>query len=656
MEAGTFEEKESVFVTTPSMPDDTEQAVSIPPTDDDFVFKNEDAEPGSTEVNPVSEETVEEDFPRSPAPGDVISTPDVRSSARKQEKISMNQAAKTEIPSTVTTDLSDKEDCMESTTRASDLKSSDKSSSSVARNKKTMMESMGLTEKRKETESTPLTRRTRGSVGRNNGDDEAIDTPSPGRKVRSSRGCSTPVWLDLIPKRNKKIKIEADETNISDRKGNGTETTVTGGVQLEGSVKSSGRQSIKRKSTVGDGEEATKRSKQSLTDNKEETPSRSQASKKSKSNEPSHSETPRQQRLSKRLTVKSEEKASSSETPRQRRLPKSSSKSEEEDEEDEGEIEGSPEKKDQLSERSNSGSDEETLTSLDQNSKMVTRGSGRKATGRFVSLKGKASKKNKSAASAEEESKCDVCDKQYSTPQNMRRHRITHSDFKAYKCTFCSQRFHFIQYLREHVVGCLNNPQRVKYRNHYRMRPSPVMMRHLKIVPSPDEPDTFINLPYSKISDKLSEVNSQEEVKNLTAENTEQEILEVLNKVKASQPEVNLQEAKRRHRDATKEFRMGVNTEDWKTEDGQYKCNVCHKIILNQYNLYRHIQTHNESKRYKCTYCGRRFTLGQYLKDHVISCKNNKNRITNSTNRRFIDRDLKRTLLFCRQLSRRGRL
>ncbi|XP_060075148.1 uncharacterized protein LOC132554841 [Ylistrum balloti] len=519
---------------------------------------------------------------------------------------------------------------------------------STALNKRVIMETMGLTEKQKKTEETPVRRNAR-SGGKKG---EPLKTPSPARK--SSRNCSTPVWLDLIPKRKKSIetrldlsciKIEPEEVDSKRGKNAKTaqqsERTSDDQHTLKGNMKSSDR--LKRKNLEGDQDGTpTKKSKMSrssktndsttITTDTEMHVTLRQLSETHTPDEEA-SETPRQRRLSKRLTLKSEEKATPPQTPRQRRLSKTSKC--------DGETGPSvTSKPDQISEALVLEHDEESLT---KGSEKET--GDPNVTPKQCRISKRLESKKKATVTPETESTCDLCGKVYSTPQNMRRHRITHSDFKAYKCTFCSQRFHYIQYLREHVVGCLNNPQRVKYRNHDRMRPSPVMMKHLSIVPSPDEPDTFINLPFSQMSDKLSEVNAEDDIKNLTAENTEEEILEVLNKVKASQPEVNLQEARRKHREATKEFRAGINSKDWMTEDGQFKCNVCNKIILNQYNLYRHLQTHTESKRYKCTFCGRRFAVGQYLKDHVISCVKNINRVTTATNRRQIDPEVKRKII-----------
>ncbi|OWF38722.1 Zinc finger protein 227 [Mizuhopecten yessoensis] len=668
---------------------------------------------------------IADDFSNHPSPSRAVSTPGLTSSTLdlKTENVAVSETAKKrdEISVTSVSDHSDREAVVELTTPA--LLPNTPDDSSAAKDKKAMMETMGLTEKQKS--SSPKTRRTRSSVDREEEEEDSVATPSPARKIRSSRNCSTPVWLDLIPKRNRKQKsgpdvcftIKKESTggtgvrkphkltqNSSEMQQNKKPETSDDQTPVRVEVKSSTRQVIKRKSMADDVDKSvsSKRSKQSQASNTStttnskqttptESPQQSRLSKRlaSKSDkEATPSETPKQTRLSKRLTSKSDKKATPAETPKQTQFDKEATPSETPkqtrlskrltSEFDESAISSETSKEVQASKpltsesdggaslsetpkqakRLTSESDEETipLVTIKQNetSKMLTRRSGKKAAAATelpelskVSRRLKAKKRfpGSELVEASTESKCDVCDKVYSTLQNMRRHRITHSDFKAYKCTFCSQRFHYIQYLREHVVGCLNNPQRVKYRNHERMRPSPVMMRHLTIVPSPDEPDTFINLPFSEMSDKLTEVNSQEEIQNLTAENTEQEILDVLDKVKASQPEVNLQEARRLHRAATKEFREGINSEEWMTEDGQYKCYICEKIIANQYNLYRHLQTHTESRRYKCTFCERRFAVGQYLKDHVISCVKNRNRVTSATNRRQVDPEVKRKII-----------
>ena len=62
-----------------------------------------------------------------------------------------------------------------------------------------------------------------------------------------------------------------------------------------------------------------------------------------------------------------------------------------------------------------------------------------------------------------------------------------------------------------------------------------------------------------------------------------------------------------------------VECHESKDHAGIFKCNFneCHKEYTNKYSLCRHLATHKTDRKFQCEYCGRRFALAQYLKDHM---------------------------------------
>lgn len=169
--------------------------------------------------------------------------------------------------------------------------------------------------------------------------------------------------------------------------------------------------------------------------------------------------------------------------------------------------------------------------------------------------------------------KCNICGKDFSRPNHLKRHLTSHSEEKPFTCDICTKSF----VRRDHL------------------------MQHQKLHEQQEElPCDICEKPFNR-ADQLA--------KHKAAKHGIGEKMAIMGEKKFS--------CEICHKGFTTEKYRDVHM---KAHNGEksFQCKVCEKTFLSKSHLTEHMKFHNEhSKKFLCSECGQRFIRNDYLVIHM---------------------------------------
>ncbi|SBS97365.1 krox-like protein. putative [Plasmodium ovale curtisi] len=278
-------------------------------------------------------------------------------------------------------------------------------------------------------------------------------------------------------------------------------------------------------------------------------------------------------------------------------------------------------KQNETSERSGRGEDEE-----------VTLGEYSPGDKRTM-LRVKKETKNGGSSADIEARTCSICNSLFVNSKLMQRHMMSvHSGERPYECEICLKRYKRADHLKIHRMKHDVNKEEMKFQ-------CPICHLFFKTSKQMDNCKSKHTIAYPKgtYSDNNSVPNENGESRenpHMDVTNTEIVTLPVRGDERGESYESG-RSCERSGRDAL------VNVEE--LEEGQVKkeestssnisieirtCNVCNMIFANKKLMKRHLMSvHSDSRPYKCEMCTKTYKRSDHLKKHILTHKDNKEKV-----------------------------